>query len=606
MEQRIVDSCGEKYCYLEQYPWINVFNSTFEILEIIYPSSIGLPGEDASKLQFFYGLRTLFARHNAPLQDWIKTCSPPHPYVRFQKENIILDTRGLLDRDTTNPDWNKPEQDRISEEWQKNSRRTVDLVKDHGRDHPETVEAREREENARKEYMAYRKTRKITKTDAQLEADQRKLQEINEFAKHITLAFLEKQPEGVVQSIIEELSSITEDPLVKYTMYMSPLDTSILELRGGIPYADGTYIGSGFIPYTNTKITEDMFNEETPTAKRYELNWWKSRNLTQGQKHQLDIDYLRNYNIHWGVLDVPDGPDGPDVPDEPEVLNVGRPLVNMPQLCLGTVQGNAQNVKDYITEAIRLGYRHIDTALAYRNMVEPRGGLDYFDAVREGLKNGLTAEGLRREDLWITYKADHLTEDIIEEFIKKTGVEYIDLMLVHHGCGNQRDSRVLRKLLQSGAIKRWGVSNCEDLENLVRIRDKIPEHPLYVNQIQALPPGVTCAGRNRHRDIDLTEEINKLGIHTMLFSPINGFTSNMDNAIALTDPETTGVTIDGIMEYYLAKYIHNTENVLIVGTRTGSTLASNLELFNEVVERDRGIDSTRMEAILQKYTYEAK
>lgn len=590
MEHRILGSGGEKY------PWINVFNSTFEILEIIYPSSIGLLGEDAAKLQFFYGMRTLFARHNFPLQDWIKTCAPPHPYVRFQKGNIILDTRGLLDRDTENPNWNKPEQDRISAEWQNNSRRTVELREAHDRAHPDVLAARELEEQARRTYMKYRKTRKIKKTDAQLEADQRQLQEINDFAKHITLAFLEQQPEGVVQSIIEELRSIPEDPLVKYMMYMSPLDTSILELRGGIPYADGTYIGSGFVPYTNTKITEDMLTEETPTAKRYELNWWKSRNLTQGQKHQLDIDYLRNYNIHWGVLDVP---------EVPEDLTVGLPLANMPQLCLGTVQGNAGNVKDYITEAISLGYRHIDTALAYRNMVDPSGGLDYFDAVREGLKNGLTSEGLRREDLWITYKADHLTEDMIHEFIKKTGVEYIDLMLVHHGCGNQRDYKVLRKLLQSGAINRWGVSNCEDLENLVRIREKIPEHPLYVNQIQALPPGVTCAGRNRPRDIDLTEEINQLGIRTMLFSPINGFTSNMDNAIALTDPETTGVTIHGIMEYYLAKYIRDTGNVLIVGTRTGSTLASNLELFREVVERGGDIDSTEMEAILQKYTYEA-
>lgn len=102
--------------------------------------------------------------------------------------------------------------------------------------------------------------------------------------------------------------------------------------------------------------------------------------------------------------------------------------VEMPTLGLGVFR-----VEDYkelveaIKTAIVAGYRSIDTASIYGNE----------EAVGEGIRQGIAAAGISREDLFITSKIwneDMRSEKVIEAYqtsLDKIGVDYLDLYLIH-------------------------------------------------------------------------------------------------------------------------------------------------------------------------------
>lgn len=97
--------------------------------------------------------------------------------------------------------------------------------------------------------------------------------------------------------------------------------------------------------------------------------------------------------------------------------------IEIPQLGLGTWFIRDDIVADAIKEAVNIGYRHFDTAQAYRN---ERG-------VGEGIRNC----GIPRDEIFVTSKvaAEHKTYDEamagIDETIKKIGLDYLDMMIIH-------------------------------------------------------------------------------------------------------------------------------------------------------------------------------
>lgn len=98
----------------------------------------------------------------------------------------------------------------------------------------------------------------------------------------------------------------------------------------------------------------------------------------------------------------------------------------MPQLGLGTWKSRPSEVYAAVREAIRAGCRHIDCAYIYGN--EPEVGQALADAI---------AEGVRREDLWVTSKlwnSFHRPADVqpaLEDTLRKLRLRYLDLYLMH-------------------------------------------------------------------------------------------------------------------------------------------------------------------------------
>lgn len=148
--------------------------------------------------------------------------------------------------------------------------------------------------------------------------------------------------------------------------------------------------------------------------------------------------------------------------------------IKIPALGLGTWFIDDDKAEQAVISAVKIGYRHIDTAQAYGN---ERG-------VGAGVKNC----GIPREELFVTSKvaAEAKTYDSaaksIDESLKKMGLSYIDLMLIHspQPWAEWRDEKryfeeniqvwkALEDAYTAGKVKAIGVSNflIDDLENLL-------------------------------------------------------------------------------------------------------------------------------------------
>jgi glycerol 2-dehydrogenase (NADP+) len=141
-------------------------------------------------------------------------------------------------------------------------------------------------------------------------------------------------------------------------------------------------------------------------------------------------------------------------------LNTGY---SMPAIGLGTWQSKPGEVEKAVEDALRAGYRHIDTAFAYGNEKE----------VGEGIR----ASGVPREQVFLTTKLDNRwhkrAPEALERSLANLGVEYIDLYLMHWPSSTDPEDskkhypdwdyvdtwREMQKLLETGKIRSIGVSN---------------------------------------------------------------------------------------------------------------------------------------------------
>lgn len=161
----------------------------------------------------------------------------------------------------------------------------------------------------------------------------------------------------------------------------------------------------------------------------------------------------------------------------------------IPKLGFGTWMIDNQDAAKAVQEAIQVGYRHIDTAQAYKNEA----------GVGEGIRNSSIA----REEIFLTTKLAAEIKDYagavvaIDGSLEKLGLDYIDLMIIHSPKpwaefqsdadhffeGNLEAWKALEEAYQAGKIHAIGVSNFEqvDLENLLENGTIKP----MVNQILA-------------------------------------------------------------------------------------------------------------------------
>lgn len=177
---------------------------------------------------------------------------------------------------------------------------------------------------------------------------------------------------------------------------------------------------------------------------------------------------------------------------------------SIPQLGLGVWQSpQGAPTRDAVTAALRLGYRHIDTARVYRN--EP----DVGAAVRES--------DIPRDQIFVTTKLwndDQGYDSTLRAFdksLERLNIEYIDLYLIHWPVAGKRlDSwRALEKLHADGRARSIGVSNflVPHLQELVATA-KTPPH---ANQIELSP------FLQRRPTVEL---FKKLGIAIEAYSPL--------------------------------------------------------------------------------------
>ncbi len=193
-------------------------------------------------------------------------------------------------------------------------------------------------------------------------------------------------------------------------------------------------------------------------------------------------------------------------------LNNGAKI---PQLAMGTWLISDDKVAEPVSTAIRLGYRHIDTAQAYGN--------------EAGVGEGIRRSGIAREDIFITSKvaAENKSYDSAKASIDHTlelmGLDYIDMMIIHspqpwkevnqsecrYFAENREVWRAMEDAVAEGRIKTIGVSNFlkEDIDNILESCRIKPA----VNQVLA---------HISNTPIDLIRYCQEKGIAVEAYSPV--------------------------------------------------------------------------------------
>lgn len=126
--------------------------------------------------------------------------------------------------------------------------------------------------------------------------------------------------------------------------------------------------------------------------------------------------------------------------------------LKMPQLGYGVYQVSKKECKRCVLDALKVGYRHIDTAQSYFN--------------EEEVGNAIVKSGVPRKEIFLTSKVwiEHYgyeqTKASVYESLKKLKTDYIDLMLLHQPFGDYYGAwRALEELYGQGILKAIGISN---------------------------------------------------------------------------------------------------------------------------------------------------
>jgi 2,5-diketo-D-gluconate reductase A len=153
--------------------------------------------------------------------------------------------------------------------------------------------------------------------------------------------------------------------------------------------------------------------------------------------------------------------------------------VQMPVLGFGVFQvPDPEECERSVYEAVRTGYRLIDTAAAYQNE----------EAVGRAIKRG----GVAREELFVTTKlwvqdaGYDAARKAFDLSLQRLGLEYLDLYLIHQPYGDIYGAwRAMQELLREGRVRAIGVSNFAP----DRVMDLIVHHEVtpQVNQIETHP-----------------------------------------------------------------------------------------------------------------------
>ena len=152
--------------------------------------------------------------------------------------------------------------------------------------------------------------------------------------------------------------------------------------------------------------------------------------------------------------------------------------VDMPILGFGVYQIPPDDTERAVTEALEVGYRHIDTAAAYGN--------------EEAVGRAVAASGIPRDQvfvttkLWIQAPGEDNARRAFEQSLERLGLDHVDLYLIHQPFGDVYSFwRAMEQIHAEGLARAIGVSNFypDRLVDLAENNDVTPA----VNQIETHP-----------------------------------------------------------------------------------------------------------------------
>jgi 2,5-diketo-D-gluconate reductase A len=250
--------------------------------------------------------------------------------------------------------------------------------------------------------------------------------------------------------------------------------------------------------------------------------------------------------------------------------------VEIPQLGFGVFQVPPEDTRETVEEALASGYRHIDTAAAYRN--------------EAGVGAAIAAAGLGRDEVFVTTKLWNSEQGYdstlaaFERSLERLGLEEVDLYLIHWPVPSEdrylETWRAFEELHGEGRARAIGVSNfrVEDLERLAAEAERLPA----VNQIELHPTLQQAELRAWHADHDVATEA---------WSPLAQGALLDDDTIATVAAHHGKTTAQTILRWHL-----QLGNVVIPKSATPARIRENIDVFDFELSEDEMAALARLDA----------
>ncbi len=250
--------------------------------------------------------------------------------------------------------------------------------------------------------------------------------------------------------------------------------------------------------------------------------------------------------------------------------------VEIPQLGFGVFQIPPEETQEKVEEALAVGYRHVDTAAAYRN--------------EAGVGAAIAASDVRREDVFVTTKLWNSQQGYdstlraFEESVERLGTGHVDLYLIHWPLPS-RDLyldtwRAFERIKEEGGARSIGVSNFR-VEDLERLKQEAEQRPT-VNQVELHPRLQQAELRAWHADH---------GVATEAWSPLAQGDLLGDGTIETIAAHHDRTPAQAILRWHL-----QVGNVVIPKSVTPSRIRENFELFDFALTEDDMAAIERLDA----------
>ena len=231
----------------------------------------------------------------------------------------------------------------------------------------------------------------------------------------------------------------------------------------------------------------------------------------------------------------------------------------MPMVGLGVYNISEKETQRVVEDAISVGYRSIDTAAMYYN--------------EKGVGDAVRACGIQRDELFITTKicdACHTRDETLRSVgrsMKRLGLDYVDLMLIHWPVGNPAVMwHTLEELYGQGMFKSIGVSNFYP-----------NTFPLIASGAKVMPVVNQCETHVFYQQRKMLEYLKPYDVAFEAWSPLaEGRHGIFKNPILCGIGEKYGKTAAQIA----LKFLIQNDVVIIPKTTHKERMAENIDLFD--------------------------
>lgn len=252
--------------------------------------------------------------------------------------------------------------------------------------------------------------------------------------------------------------------------------------------------------------------------------------------------------------------------------------IKMPMAGIGTFLLTPDQAESAVLEALKDGYRLIDTANAYVN--------------EKAVGRAMKKSGLTREDIFLETKiwpSFYMQEDAVEKTLERLDTDYIDLLLIHQPSGNYvAGYRLMEKAYKEGKVKAIGLSNFtkEQIQEILDICEVKPT----VLQTEVHP---------YFQELELKEFLTKEDIKIQAWYPLGHGEAALlnDETIVELGKKYQKSTAQIILRWHI-----QAGNIVIPGSKNPEHIKANFDLFDFALTEDEMKKISGLDKNVRYYT----